>query len=232
MTFRRGALHDPSHPGLSSAIDFAAVRVGTPAPVNWFASCPADGDILDNDRLSDCVPVADFRLLQIWMALQGTAWPIPLDLVHLRYAATGGWDGTPATDTGTVTQADMFAWQAGPIVAADREWRVKWLTVAPADVLAALRCGPLLVTLGLTAEDADDPDTWWDDPAGPFIEFHRVVAGYGTNDPSGVPGRLICRTYGRDVLVALSRVVAADLLVHVDAPEALRTAGIAWSSVV
>lgn len=226
---KHGAIHDPDNPAVQSAIDYASVRTGlAPAAVpDWFAawSWDADGDVLLNDELGCCVPVADLRLVQGWLAARGVLWRVPPELVRLRYEATGGYDGTPATDLGTVVQVDAFGWQAAPIAAAGAEWHVRWCSVPVHFVSSALRRGPLLVTLGLTEADGQDPWLWRQAAAGPFTLCHRVVVG-------GLRGGMLnCRTYGYDRLVDPSRVIAADLFVHVDAPADLRIAGIDWSAV-
>ena len=56
------------------------------------------------------------------------------------------------------------------------------------------------------------------------MAYHRVVGGASRD------GLLLCRTYGFDRLVIPSRVVAADLLLAVDLPAELRTAGIDWEA--
>lgn len=222
---KRGALHDPNSAALQNSLDFNSVRVGAALPkTDWFSAWnwQPDGDVLGNDELSCCCEVADLRLIQGWKAAQGIMWPVPVDLVRLRYAAVGGWLGTPETDGGTVPAEDCFDWQSAPIVA-DGLWRVRWCSVRPEDVLTALRRGPLQLTIGLTAEDADDPVLWHDDADGDFTEFHRVVCG------AEHAGFLDVLTYGFRTLVARPRVVAADLLLHVDTPADLRTAGIDWN---
>lgn len=206
MTYRWGAIHQPDHPATANALPFT--RVGTSEPPNWFSAWnwhPDDGDILDNDELSDCVPAADLRLIQAWKARADISWPIPVELVRLRYTATGGWLGTPETDLGTVTQADAFDWTISPIIAGE-PYPVTWTIVEPGDVLPALRHGPLLVTLGLEAAVQDDPGTWGTVASGPPASLHRVVAG------AALRGKLWCVTYGMIVPVDVSRVVAVDLM--------------------
>lgn len=206
MTNRFGAIHQPRHECVANALPFT--RVGTTTPPNWFDTWnwrPNDGDILGNDRLSCCVAAADLRLVQAFKARAGIKWRPPVELVELRYEATGGWLRTDETDNGTVTQADAFDWSLSPIVAGET-YPVTWTIVEPTDVLAALRHGPLLVTLGLEAAVQDDPLTWGRPAVGAPACLHRVVAGATTD------GRLMCVTYGMIVPVDLSRVVACDLM--------------------
>lgn len=229
MPFKRGAIHDANSPSLAFAIDFNTFRVGgATRPTDWFLKwdwqTEPDGDVLANNRLSCCCEVADLRLVQAWLASTGVAWAVPEELVILRYEAVAGYQGTPQTDNGTITQTDSFAWQAAPIVANGQSFNVRWLTVQPFDVSAALKRGPLLVTLGLPANDADDPDRWHNAPSGPLVDYHRVVLGAERG------GLLDVHSYGRRYLVHPSRVVAADLMLHVDTPAELRTAGIDWAA--
>lgn len=206
MTYLHGAIHEPQNPSVETALPF--LRAGSAAPPNWFEAWdwrPDDGDILDNDRLGCCVPVGVMRLVQAFKARSGIKWKIPLELVHLRYEATGGWLRTPETDRGTVTQADRFDWSISPVIA-DGAYPVTWTIVEPADTLAALRHGPLLVTLGLDAATEDDPLAWGGALSGPPVSLHQVVVGATTR------GKLMCGTYGMIVAVDLSRVVAVDLM--------------------
>lgn len=222
-----GAIHDPDNEAVKSATAFDCIRVGGAAQSpDWFAAwnCPADGEILLNDRLSCCVAVADLRLVQLWLALRGVQWAVPEELVLLRYEATGHYLGTPASDNGTITQEDAFAWQAAPIMAANEAFRIAWAIVQPSDVLAALRRGPLAVTLGLTSNDADDLSEWQRPAQGSVTEYHRVIAGAERG------GLLTVRTYGMDIAVHPSRVVAADLLIHVNGPASLRLAGVDYAA--
>lgn len=228
---KHGALHDPDSPHLAEAIDYNDVRVrGVTQPVDWFQAwewqVDPDGDMLGNDVLSDCCEVADLRLCQAWLAAQGLHWTIPLELVKIRYSQVGCYvESDGSTDNGTTTQTDMFAWQSAPIVANGVLFNVRWLTVPPAETLSALKRGPLLLTIGLTPSDGDDPTLWQRAPTSDVTEFHRVVAGAERG------GLLQCHTYGRKYFVHPSRVVACDLLLHVDQPAALRSAGISWSAI-
>lgn len=227
---KRGALHDPNHPALAFATSLETVLTllpEGPAP-DWFEDCPADGWALLNDKLSCCCEAADMRVIQIWAASQGAPWPVSrdtddlCDMVDIRYEEVAGYDGTPATDLGTTPAVDCFNWQAVPILDSDgRSWPAFWVTVPPYLIDAALRRGPLLVTLGLLTGE-DDPIEWAKPLIGTPNEFHRVVAGFVDGDT------FTCRTYGLDVPVHRSRIVAADLMIpHPDGVDPdLRMAGI------
>lgn len=230
MSLLHGALDRPQHPVASQALDFAAIRVGSPAPTNWFTAWnwPATGNIMANDVLSDCVEVADIVLVEGFRLSRGLS-PLSAaeltDLAKLRYEMVSGWNGViPGNDPGSVTQVDAFSWASAPIIADGQSFPVAWATVPVAQVSDALRRGPLAITLGLTATDADDPDLWQNAPQGAYADFHRVVCGAGGG------GLLLCRTYGRDVLVSPARVVGADLFVPLSQPESLQMAGIDFSA--
>lgn len=234
---RYGALHDPDSPALAHALDYTVARVASPvtaAPLptpNWFRAWrwPATGNALGNDEVSNCCEAADLVMLEGFRAARGLSSLPPdtlTELAMLRYETVTGYDGSTGTDLGSVPAEDCFAWQTAPIVAAGTAWRVRWLSVRPSDVVSALRRGPLQVTLGLTEADADDFHHWHVVSPGEFIAYHRVVVGTAQGD------LLTCRTWGMDVPVHLSRVVAADLLVPVGTPTSLRTAGLDWTTVL
>lgn len=227
---KHGCNWNPASPRLADAIDYASVKVGGAAKdTDWFGAWNwrANGDALGNDELGCCCEVADLVLVEGFRASLGLS-PLSAgtltELVKLRYSQVAGWSG-PATDSGSDPAEDAFSWQASPIFAAARNWNVRWLTVRQAEVFSALRRGPLLLTIALTADDKDDPDLWGEAPDGPRVEEHRVVCGAGKG------GLLISRTYGLDVPVSPARVLAADLLLPVDLPAELRSAGIDWTAV-
>lgn len=215
MTLLHGALHQPDHPSLVHAKSF--VTVGARPPVNWFAAYPATGNILDNDRLSDCCEAADLVLVE-WRRRMLGLDPIPpaelTELVRLRYEQIAGWSGVfpddGGDDPGSVPQADCFGWQSAGIVAGGRVWDATWHIVEPGDVVTALAEAPLLVTLALDAATENDPDQWWRPLAGDVTGFHRVVAGAPRD------GLVVCRSYGRDVPVSRTRVVGVDLMRFAD----------------
>jgi hypothetical protein len=99
--------------------------------------------------------------------------------------------------------------QAVPLVDdKGRAYPATWHSVTPPDMADALRQGPLLGTIGLTEANKDDPDLWHLAPSRPFIDFHRVLAGFLSG------GMFTCRTYGMDVPVHPTAFVAADLMVR------------------
>lgn len=215
MNFLHGAFHEPDHECIIHANPF--VTVGAKAPVDWFADWEATGNILDNDRLSDCCEAADLLLVE-WHRHRLGLDPLPSDelteLVKLRYQQIAGWSGVypddGGDDPGSVTQWDCASWQAAGIVAAGRTWDAAWHIVVPEDVLEALSEAPLLLTLALDAATEDEPGQWWRPLAGAVSGYHRVVGGAPRD------GLIMCRTYGFDRLVSRSRIVGVDLMRFAD----------------
>lgn len=230
---KHGALPRPNHPATRNAHAIKDLVVGLPRPVipNWFRDWKwtPTGNVLGNDALSDCVEAADVVLVQgfaISMGLPPITATAATNLAETRYEQISGWNGTfPGNDPGTVPEVDCFAWQAVPIAAGVSVWAVRWAIVKPDEVDRAIMHWPLLLTIGLCADDADSPGLWEGDPIGPYIDYHRVVCG-------AVDGKwLTCRTYGRDYPVSPKRIVGADMMVHLNTPADLRTAGLDWKTI-
>jgi hypothetical protein len=230
-----GARHTPAPPEVPHLSTRAALhRMAVPLRADHFAACSADGDMLGNHLVGNCVPVADFRLIQTWLAnVEGRAWQIPQALVMGRYALTGGYvPGEAATDRGTDTAEDMMSWCAAPIVTDDETvWPVYWAVVTPtdeSDIAIALAEMPLLVTLMLPGAVGTDTAAWGRAPGtGPGWEprdGHRVLVG-------GFEGReRICRTWGMDVVIHpefwLRYVVAVDVPILTTSVADLTLAGL------
>lgn len=211
MTFLHGALHQPDHECVVHAKSF--LTVGARPSVDWFAAFPPTGNILDNDRLSDCCEAADLVLVE-WKRHMLGLDPIPPDelteLARLRYQQIAGWSGIypddGGDDPGSVTQLDCLGWQSAGIVAAGRTWDATWHIVEPTSLSEVLTESPVLLTLALDALTENDPLSWQKPLAGDVSAYHRVVGG-------AMRGGLVkCRTYGMDVFVSPSRVVAVDLM--------------------
>lgn len=231
---KHGAIHRPFHPVAGHARAFTDVAthdlIGAP---NWFKkwNWPATGNILGNDDLSDCCEAADVVLCQGFANSLGLA-PIAggdaTQLAEMRYEAVAGWNGqVPGNDPGTITQVDAFAWQTVPIIATGGQvWRVGWYAVELEHIADALVRWPLLLTLGLCADDEDDPDLWHNKPSSSsYVAQHRVVCG------ASEANLLTCRTYGFDVSVSPDRVIGADMMLLVNAPTDIQTAGLDWDVV-
>ena len=165
------------------------------------------------------------RIIEIWASERMLPWPDTagmIQMVKLRYQEITGYDGTPETDMGTIPAVDCFNWQSIPVLDSNGTlWPAFWVTVPPYLMKQALRRGPLLATLGLLTGE-DDPDGWSEALEGKPVDFHRVVIGAADGE------HFMCRTYGVDVPVHRSRIVAADLMVpHPDGVDPdLRMAGI------
>lgn len=228
---KHGAIHRPDHPATSHAGTYAGVALdATIGRPDWFKSWnwPATGNILGNDHLSDCCEAADIVLCQGFansLGLTPVTAANATDLAETRYEAIAGWNGVvPGNDPGTITQVDAFAWQTVPIVTGAQKWRVQWFTVELDNLPMAIARWPLLLTLGLCADDEDDPDLWQNRPSGPYVAQHRVVCGATEEN------WYTCRTYGFDVPVSPDRIIGADMMLLVNAPADIQTAGIDWKS--
>lgn len=141
-----------------------------PADVNWHAGVDLLGpdghpDLLGNDTLGDCVPVAALRAAQMRAAhALGSGWKPGLAQAQALYGAWSGWDGTQGTDQGTDTAAAMAAWVKSGIDLGngllDCGW---WCRVDPAQArqvqLAIALSGPVQVTFDLPLA-AQDLGTW------------------------------------------------------------------------
>jgi hypothetical protein len=230
---KHGAIHRADHPVVGHAAAFAdlAVRDMIGAP-NWFTKWrwPSTGNILGNDQLGDCVEAADIVLCQGFANSLGLT-PITganaTTTAEQRYEAVSGWNGVvPGNDPGTITQVDAFAWQAVPMLTGAQSWRVRWCIVDLDQISVALARWPLLLTLGLCADDEDDPDLWCNKPTSKsYVAQHRVVCGATDSN------WFTCRSYGNDYPISPDRVIGADMMVLVNAPAEIQTAGLDWSQV-
>jgi hypothetical protein len=61
-----GAIHRPQPLAVRPLSQRASLhRMIPPARSDWHAKCPPDGDFLANDKFGCCVPVADYRIIQM-----------------------------------------------------------------------------------------------------------------------------------------------------------------------
>jgi hypothetical protein len=214
VTLRTGAKHT-ERPAAIQPLTARAVLSAAATPRNWFAACPADGELYGNGACGDCVPVADFRYIQTVLASVSSPWAPTLDAVLGRYTALTGFD--PATgrpDDGTDTAADLTAWCRDGIALPDLQRVIVpvWASVDPKrldHVAAALALAPCLVSLNLPTNwqnIENDKAAWWDPPGALTGDFHRVLLGNSQT----------LRTWGMDVVVGPvwweTCVVAVDFL--------------------
>lgn len=206
MTLRHGALYQPHPPDLPR---FPRALAPVPIP-NHFLHYQADGDALNNDRYGCCVPAADVQIARLWGArCDGTT-------VLNRYRQTGFDPATGIPDNGTPTADDMLNWAAAPILDLDgRPWPIWWRSVDHTDegaIRHALARFPLVITLGLPVQIAQEPERWNEPPQPGWTadEGHRVVLGYAEGDVWWV------RTWGIDY--AVSPELMRLMLLTVDVP--------------
>jgi hypothetical protein len=206
MPFRLGAIHVPAPPCVQRLSNRARLSF-LPAPprCDWFAKCPADGDMLGNDAVGDCDPVAKWRTIQVRVAnAWGSAFKPTKDQAFSLYSILTGFDpNTLQPDNGTDTAAAMAYWATQGIRVDSQNLDViHWNTVDPTDdheVSAAIATtGPLQVTLALPA-GAEDISTW-SQPPGSDTSWapgswgtHRVLVGAYDGKER------VCRTWGVDV---------------------------------
>lgn len=205
---RLGAIHQPTPMAIQPLGARASLHLMTPpVEADWFSKCPADGDMLGNDKLSNCVPIADYRVIQTRIAnTQGYTPLFDETLVNLRYTKLTGYDPlTGQPDDGTRTAQDMVDWcQNGIQINSQLTDVPLWATVAPLDndhlAIAIAHCGPCPVTfrLPLAAQDT----SLWSKPPGQGSSWlpgtwgtHRVVVGAFIGQVRTV------RTWGEDVVV-------------------------------
>jgi hypothetical protein len=208
MDRKLGAIHVAPPPAirpLSMRASLSAMTV--PKSADWFAKCPADGYMLGNDAVGDCVPCAQLRAIQVRRAVAwDDTWTPTKDMALALYAALTGFDpATLAGDKGTNTAQAMAAWSTGGYRVDDQNLDVVcWAKVDPVNddhiAIAIAHTGPLQVTLALP-KAAEDITTWSKAPGtGAGWEpgswgAHRVTVGmfYGRDR--------MCRTWGEDELI-------------------------------
>lgn len=204
---RLGAIHGAT----PASVPLLATRarldlMQAPASADWFKACPADGDMLANDAHGDCVPVTDYRIIQIRRAnAWGATWKPTAEMCMARYAALTGFN--PATglpDDGTLTPVDMTDWCTHGIRLDAQNLDVPhWCIVDPHNVqhvnLAIAHTGPVAVTINLPlgAQDLN-----WDRAPGTGSDWapgswgaHRVPAG----SYDGLARTV--RSWGKDLVV-------------------------------
>jgi hypothetical protein len=204
---KTGAIHQPTPAAVANLATRARLDLMlAPTACDWFAKCPADGNMLGNDTHGNCVEVTDFRIIQVRRAnAWRDTWAPTTNMCLDRYAALTGFD--PATglpDNGTDTTIDMTNWCTKGIRLDTQNVDVPhWCTVDPHNVqhvnLAIAHTGPVAVTFNLPigAQSLDwskAPGTSADWKAGSW-GAHRIPAGKYDGSERTI------RTWGRDLLV-------------------------------
>jgi hypothetical protein len=203
-----GANHRPAPPAIRPLATRARLSLLTPPRTcDWTTTCPADGNALGNDRLSNCVAIAELQAATIRRAAawQDTRRPTEADAIAL-YSRDAGYDAVTGTgDDGTDTAAAMAAWcsEGVPISEQDNDI-VAWASIDPADWdhlrLGIAHTGPAQATLALP-DAARDTETWNRAPGsgtggepGGWGNHRVVLVGYDG-------ATLICWTWGKRVLI-------------------------------
>lgn len=164
-----GAIHEDapaSVPEIARMGLLAALPV--PAVVDWSIQCPPDGDPLGNDRLSNCVAVAELRAIQMRRrAAFGDEWKPDQALADALYGRDAGYvPGDPSTDRGTTTTTAMSNWAThGVRINLQDLDVVLWLSIdrinIPGVQRALAHTGPVQLSLGLPRGIEDDPRAPW-----------------------------------------------------------------------
>lgn len=153
-----------------------------PEAVNWHALIPLDGDALGNDAHANCVECAALRALQMMRAAVAGDRRKPEAAEALAlYRDWAGWDGSPATDLGTASDAAARAWGGKGIA-----WGAQFEDVpalAAIDARNVVRVKQAIAALGPLQLDLALPTEWqtatvWDVAGQPGTwGAHRVCAG-------------------------------------------------------
>lgn len=218
-----GAIHRPAPAAIVQLRQRARLDLmQAPPSADWFAKCPADGDYLGNDLHGNCVPVADYRIIQIRrMNVFGDRWKPTTAMTLDRYAKLTGFNPiTCLPDDGTDTAADMTDWCTKGIQVNAQDIDVSlWTAINPNDVqhvkIGVAHIGPLAVTLALPLA-FQDLKRWASVPgfgvdwAAASWGFHRVVLGKYDGDV------FTLRTWGQDL--ELHPAAWRSYVVAVDAP--------------
>lgn len=208
---RLGAKHRPQPLAVRPLSQRASLHLMVPPPrIDWHAKCPADGDALANDRYGCCVPVADYRILQMRKAnLWGDTTKPLVSAILARYSALTGFSlATGQPDNGTDTVTDMQSWCTRGIQVADQTEDVPYWCMCHPRVrtevnIAIAHTGPVAVTMMLPVE-AQDLDVWSKSP------------GTGTGWAPGSWGghRVVCGKYDGNIRTV--RTWGVDINVHPD----------------
>lgn len=122
----------------------------------------------DNDQIGDCVEVAIANCANAAAALDGYSLPIVTDDVVGLYKQGAGYDGTPATDQGSIITTVLASQaSAGFKIAAEQTPLIgAWGTFDPADQglmrICAANVGTALLGVALSMADQASVGAVWD----------------------------------------------------------------------
>jgi hypothetical protein len=187
-----GLIHRP-HPRLPR-VGAALDGLAAPEACDWHRFIALDGDALGNDVHSNCVPCGALRSIQIRRAVAaGDARRPTAEAALELYRAWSGWDGSPASDTGTPSDTAAMRWARDGV-----RWGEQWEDVPsilgldptlPCQMRAAVALlGPVQLDLAMPLAWQSEASTWtvisgsWGQPLSRGA--HRVCAG--RYDPYGV----------------------------------------------
>jgi hypothetical protein len=201
-----GAIHRPAPLVIKPLATRASLHLMTaPTSADWFAKCPADGDMLANDVLSNCVEIAEYRAAQIRRANAfGDTWSPTLNQVIGLYTDLTGYSPiTGQPDIGTDTVQAMTAWTKTGIRINDQDLDVvHWATLFPSNnthLAIGIACtGPVQVSLALPLAAQDT--SLWAKPPGTGSAWNPASWGYHRVVVGKFDGLVrVCRTWGKDV---------------------------------
>lgn len=200
MPFKLGARHKSAPkavPPMRERVRLAQIEVRE--AVDHYSALDLRGDdalpdALGNDNLSNCVPCAVLRLMQLWWSHTGDKGrrPSHQEAVAL-YSRFAGYDpGNQATDLGTYTADAYVNWGRSGYVWSDQLQIVpRWVKVkedreafdATEAKFAIDRFGGILATMSMPASALENMQIWVDPPPGTDDSADRglhevLVAGY------------------------------------------------------
>lgn len=169
MPLSLGSIHQDTPdtvPDLGRMGLLAALPV--PVAIDWGEECPPDGDALGNDHLSNCVPIAELRAIEMRRKVAfNDAWKPTMADVNALYARDAGYVvGDASTDRGTIAVTAMSNWAVHGVRVNSQDLDVvHWLSILPSripDIYRALaHTGPVQLSMGLPLGIQERPTDPW-----------------------------------------------------------------------
>jgi hypothetical protein len=245
---RTGAVHRAAPASVPLLAAHANLVAMAPSAGTDWQSRLTLGDPLGNDTLGNCVPCAQLRAEQLFVAnAMASSWtPTAADAIALYELDAGYQPGNPATDQGTDTATAMSRWCSQGYAINDQTLDVpRWTKLDPGNLdhirIAVDTLGSVLLTLNLpraampldewTIVPTSDPDTAPGSEGG-----HRVMCGRHDSDGLWLvtwglqmlasPGFLAAYCIAADAVVSRRWIEATGLspagldLAHLDAEAA------------